>query len=144
MVAQREAQGYVEEPWRIAAHKLARAGDRVWVLRQGKGPKAIFGAGHRKEQLLVACAHRGGRRSCHAGRSRLSGARIYSSAGNLHDRWVPRGRGETQPRDSRSKRATWEPRRAAKARGGLLVAAMTARRKAAGAFPDRTHSETAP
>jgi hypothetical protein len=38
MVAQREAQGYVEEPWRIAAYKMARAGDRVWVLRQGKGP----------------------------------------------------------------------------------------------------------
>ena len=32
---------------------------------------------HRKEQLLVACAHRGWRRSCDAGRSRPSGTRIY-------------------------------------------------------------------
>jgi hypothetical protein len=46
MVAQHEAQGYVEESWRIAAFKMARAGDRVWVLRQGNGPKGIFGAGH--------------------------------------------------------------------------------------------------
>jgi hypothetical protein len=29
--------------------------------------------------------------SCGAGRSRLSGTRIYCSAGDLHDRWVPRG-----------------------------------------------------
>jgi hypothetical protein len=46
MVKQREQQGYVEEPWRIAAHKRAKPGDRVWVLRQGRGPKGIFGAGH--------------------------------------------------------------------------------------------------
>jgi hypothetical protein len=48
------------------------------------------GLHHRKEHLLVACAHRGGRRSC-ARRSRLSGARIYCSVGDFHDRWVPRG-----------------------------------------------------
>ena len=46
MVRQREEQGYVEEPWRIAAHSMARPGDRVWLLRQGRGPKGIFGAGH--------------------------------------------------------------------------------------------------
>jgi hypothetical protein len=46
MVRAMEAQGYVDEPWRIAAHRLAKARDRVWVLRQGRGPKGIFGAGH--------------------------------------------------------------------------------------------------
>jgi hypothetical protein len=45
---------------------------------------------HRKERLLVACAHCGGRRSCDAGRNRLSGARIHCSVGDFHDRWVPR------------------------------------------------------
>jgi hypothetical protein len=41
-----EAQGHVDEPWRIAAHKMAKPGDRTWLLRQGRGPKGIFGAGH--------------------------------------------------------------------------------------------------
>jgi hypothetical protein len=45
MVATLETQGYVDEPWRIAAHKMAQAGDRVWVLKQGRGPKGIFGVG---------------------------------------------------------------------------------------------------
>src|ERR1700722_803599 len=46
MVKTREAQGFVDENWRIAAHNMAGPGDRVWVLRQGRGPKGIFGAGH--------------------------------------------------------------------------------------------------
>src|SRR5258708_4455580 len=45
MVSRQQADGYVEEPWRIAAHNLAKPGDRVWVLRQGRGPKGIFGVG---------------------------------------------------------------------------------------------------
>src|SRR5208283_3744888 len=45
MAAQLREQGYVDEPWLIAAHSMARSGDRVWVLRQGRGPKGIFGAG---------------------------------------------------------------------------------------------------
>jgi len=45
MVATLEAQGHVDEPWRIAAHKMAKVGDRAWVLRQGSGPKGIFGVG---------------------------------------------------------------------------------------------------
>jgi hypothetical protein len=40
-----EANGHVDEPWRIAAHKLAKDGDRVWVLRQGRGPRGMFGVG---------------------------------------------------------------------------------------------------
>jgi hypothetical protein len=40
-----EAQGYVDEPWRLAAHNQARQGDRVFVLKQGRGPKGIFGRG---------------------------------------------------------------------------------------------------
>src|SRR5262249_43299302 len=39
------SQGFVDEPWRIAAHKLAKAGDRVWVLKQGRRPRGIFAAG---------------------------------------------------------------------------------------------------
>jgi hypothetical protein len=45
MANQCKTLGYVEEPWRIAASKMARRGDRVWVLRQGQGPKGIFGVG---------------------------------------------------------------------------------------------------
>jgi hypothetical protein len=40
-----ERQGFVNEPWRIVAHKQTSPGDRVWVLKQGKGRKGIFGAG---------------------------------------------------------------------------------------------------
>lgn len=40
-----ERQGYVEENWRIHAHRQAKVGDRVFLLRQGKGPKGIFGMG---------------------------------------------------------------------------------------------------
>jgi hypothetical protein len=39
-------QGYVDEAWRLAAHKNAKPGDLVWVLKQGRGPKGIFGRGH--------------------------------------------------------------------------------------------------
>ncbi len=40
-----EKQGYVDETWRIHAHRKAKIGDRVWLLRQGNGPKGIFGKG---------------------------------------------------------------------------------------------------
>ena len=45
MVNRQQADGYVDEPWRLRAYKRAKPGDRVWVLRQGRGPKGIFGAG---------------------------------------------------------------------------------------------------
>ncbi len=45
MVETLGVQGYVDEPWRIAAHKMAKPGDAVWVLKQGRGPKGIFGSG---------------------------------------------------------------------------------------------------
>jgi putative restriction endonuclease len=45
LVATLDAQGHVDEPWRIVAHNLAKPGDRVWVLKQGRGPRGIFGAG---------------------------------------------------------------------------------------------------
>ncbi len=31
--------------WRIASHQAARPGDRVYLFKQGAGPKGIFGAG---------------------------------------------------------------------------------------------------
>lgn len=37
--------GYVDEEWTIHAHRQAKIGDRVWLLRQGRGPKVIFGKG---------------------------------------------------------------------------------------------------
>ena len=60
-----ETQGYVDEAWRIHAHRKARIGDRVWLLRQGDGQKGIFGkgtitgpaalgdAGNGKRQMMV-------------------------------------------------------------------------------------------
>jgi hypothetical protein len=45
MIEQVDEQGYADEPWRIFAHKQAKAGDRVWVLKQGRSPKGIFGVG---------------------------------------------------------------------------------------------------
>jgi len=45
MAKEIDVKGYVDEPWRLAAHKIAKPGDRVWVLRQGRGPKGIFGVG---------------------------------------------------------------------------------------------------
>jgi hypothetical protein len=41
MLKEFEKQGYVEEPWRIRAYQQAKPGDRVWVLKQGAGPKGI-------------------------------------------------------------------------------------------------------
>jgi hypothetical protein len=40
-----ERDGFVDEPWRIAAYTKARAGDRAWLLKQGRGAKGIFGVG---------------------------------------------------------------------------------------------------
>ena len=37
--------GSVGEPWRISSHKQAQVGDQVWLLKQGPGPKGIFGYG---------------------------------------------------------------------------------------------------
>ncbi len=45
MLREFERQGYVEEPWRLRAYRQAKPGDRVWVLKQGTGPKGIFGVG---------------------------------------------------------------------------------------------------
>jgi len=41
-----ELEGHVDEPWRLHAHRKANVGDRVWLLKQGRGPKGIFGTGH--------------------------------------------------------------------------------------------------
>lgn len=54
MVKEFEKNGFVEESWRIAAHRMAKPGDGVWVLKQGRGPKRIFGAGH-----ILGAAQRG-------------------------------------------------------------------------------------
>jgi hypothetical protein len=45
MVRTFERQNYVVESWRIKAHTKSTKGDRVWVLKQGRGPKVIFGVG---------------------------------------------------------------------------------------------------
>jgi hypothetical protein len=45
MANQMGSNGYVDEHWRIIAHRLAKAGDRVWVLKQGRGPRGVFGVG---------------------------------------------------------------------------------------------------
>ncbi len=39
------AEGSVEEPWRLISSRLARVGNRAWLLRQGPGSKGIFGLG---------------------------------------------------------------------------------------------------
>jgi hypothetical protein len=59
MVAQRRAQGYVQERWRIAAHKMARAGDRVWIvwmLLQGWGLKVFLAPGESPGRRSLAPA----------------------------------------------------------------------------------------
>lgn len=45
MIATLRAQGYVDEPWRLRSSRKANVGDRVWLLKQGPGPKVIFGEG---------------------------------------------------------------------------------------------------
>jgi hypothetical protein len=45
MLAKFAANGYVDEAWRIRSNRRAKVGDRVWLLRQGKGPKIVFGSG---------------------------------------------------------------------------------------------------
>ena len=40
-----ERQGFVDEPWRLRASRKAKVGDPVWLLKQGPGPKLIFGEG---------------------------------------------------------------------------------------------------
>ncbi len=42
--------------WRLAEHGAARIGDRVYLFRQGKGPRGIFGSGH----IVAAPAPPGG------------------------------------------------------------------------------------
>jgi hypothetical protein len=49
-----QEQGFVEEDWRFHAHRQAKSGDRVWLLKQGAGPKGIFGVGK-----ILAPARRG-------------------------------------------------------------------------------------
>jgi hypothetical protein len=45
MVSTLQQYGYVDENWRLIAHKQVKLGDRVWVLKQGAGPMGIFGVG---------------------------------------------------------------------------------------------------
>ena len=40
-----QKRGAVDEPWRFKSHRLAKVGDRVFALKQGDGPKSIFGVG---------------------------------------------------------------------------------------------------
>lgn len=40
-----EVDGAVTEPWRISAYNQTTVGDRVWLLRQGKDKRGIFGMG---------------------------------------------------------------------------------------------------
>ena len=37
--------GHVDQPWRFKAHRQVDMGDRVFALKQGRGPKGIFGVG---------------------------------------------------------------------------------------------------
>lgn len=52
-------QGYADEPWRIQSHRKANPGDRVWVLKQGPGPKVIFGRGEILEKATLSEAGNG-------------------------------------------------------------------------------------
>lgn len=45
MIATLQSQGYVDEPWRLRSSRKAKVGARVWLLKQGPGPKVIFGEG---------------------------------------------------------------------------------------------------
>src|SRR4051812_27839741 len=48
--------GFVEEDWRILSHKLAQPGDAVFALKQGKGPKVIFGYGRLMDRPSLRAA----------------------------------------------------------------------------------------
>jgi len=43
-----KAEGEVEDSWRFKSHKKAEVGDRVFIMKQGKNPRCLFGAGHIK------------------------------------------------------------------------------------------------
>jgi putative restriction endonuclease len=45
MLASFARDGFVEEEWRIQSHRRAKPGDRGWLLKQGPGPRGIFGVG---------------------------------------------------------------------------------------------------
>lgn len=45
MIETLQAQGFVDEPWRLRSSRRAKVGDQVWLLKQGPGPKVIFGEG---------------------------------------------------------------------------------------------------
>jgi hypothetical protein len=45
MIDTLESQGFVDEPWRLRSSRKAKAGDPVWLLKQGPGQKVIFGEG---------------------------------------------------------------------------------------------------
>ena len=45
LVARFDQDGTADEPWRIIAHRRVKPGDRVFVFKQGKEPRGIFGVG---------------------------------------------------------------------------------------------------
>jgi hypothetical protein len=45
LISELAQKGSLVEPWRIQAHKQAYSGATVWLLKQGKGKKGIFGVG---------------------------------------------------------------------------------------------------
>lgn len=45
MIETLQAEGFVDEPWRLRSSRKAKVGDQVWLLKQGPGPKVIFGEG---------------------------------------------------------------------------------------------------
>ncbi len=45
MVNRFKRDGYVDEPWRVFSHKKIKRKDGIWLLRQGKGLRGIFGFG---------------------------------------------------------------------------------------------------
>lgn len=45
LIGRFQADPETTEPWRILAHRQARIGDRVYLFKQGKGPRGIFGVG---------------------------------------------------------------------------------------------------
>jgi putative restriction endonuclease len=45
MIDTLKTRGFVDEPWRLRSSRKAKVGDPVWLLKQGPGPKVIFGEG---------------------------------------------------------------------------------------------------